>query len=101
MSGHRSVSAAFVRPECRTARDRFSPSWRKSTREGDNLIGRDSSSSPTLRDLTAAPHGLSNDSTARKDFLCSLTLDKKSAPIAEYSPSLRSPWLASIDTPDF
>ncbi|WP_423062697.1 hypothetical protein [Candidiatus Paracoxiella cheracis] len=35
--------------------------------------------------------------TARKDFLQSLTLGKKSEPTAEYAPSLRSPWRASID----
>ncbi|WP_423064154.1 hypothetical protein [Candidiatus Paracoxiella cheracis] len=29
--------------------------------------------------------------TARKDFLQSLTLGKKSEPTAEYAPSLRSP----------
>ncbi|WP_423063546.1 hypothetical protein [Candidiatus Paracoxiella cheracis] len=34
--------------------------------------------------------------TARKDFLQSLTLGKKSEPTAEYAPSLRSPWRASI-----
>ncbi|WP_423063991.1 glutamine amidotransferase-related protein [Candidiatus Paracoxiella cheracis] len=33
--------------------------------------------------------------TARKDFLQSLTLGKKSEPTAEYAPSLRSPWRAS------
>ncbi|WP_423062875.1 hypothetical protein [Candidiatus Paracoxiella cheracis] len=36
--------------------------------------------------------------TARKDFLQSLTLGKKSEPTAEYAPSLRSPWRASNDT---
>ncbi|WP_423062793.1 hypothetical protein [Candidiatus Paracoxiella cheracis] len=35
--------------------------------------------------------------TARKDFLQSLTLGKKSEPTAEYAPSLRSPWRASND----
>ncbi|WP_423062590.1 hypothetical protein [Candidiatus Paracoxiella cheracis] len=35
--------------------------------------------------------------TARKDFLQSLTLGKKSEPTAEYAPSLRSPWRASRD----
>ncbi|WP_423062308.1 integrase core domain-containing protein [Candidiatus Paracoxiella cheracis] len=35
--------------------------------------------------------------TARKDFLQSLTLGKKSEPTAEYAPSLRSPWRASYD----
>ncbi|WP_423062692.1 hypothetical protein [Candidiatus Paracoxiella cheracis] len=35
--------------------------------------------------------------TARKDFLQSLTLGKKSEPTAEYAPSLRSPWRASFD----
>ncbi|WP_423062396.1 hypothetical protein [Candidiatus Paracoxiella cheracis] len=35
--------------------------------------------------------------TARKDFLQSLTLGKKSEPTAEYAPSLRSPWRASVD----
>ncbi|WP_423064060.1 hypothetical protein [Candidiatus Paracoxiella cheracis] len=34
--------------------------------------------------------------TARKDFLQSLTLGKKSEPTAEYAPSLRSPWRASV-----
>ncbi|WP_423063112.1 hypothetical protein [Candidiatus Paracoxiella cheracis] len=34
--------------------------------------------------------------TARKDFLQSLTLGKKSEPTAEYAPSLRSPWRASF-----
>ncbi|WP_423063185.1 hypothetical protein [Candidiatus Paracoxiella cheracis] len=34
--------------------------------------------------------------TARKDFLQSLTLGKKSEPTAEYAPSLRSPWRASL-----
>ncbi|WP_423063956.1 hypothetical protein [Candidiatus Paracoxiella cheracis] len=34
--------------------------------------------------------------TARKDFLQSLTLGKKSQPAAEYAPSLRSPWRASL-----
>ncbi|WP_423062769.1 hypothetical protein [Candidiatus Paracoxiella cheracis] len=34
--------------------------------------------------------------TARKDFLQSLTLGKKSEPTAEYAPSLRSPWRASM-----
>ncbi|WP_423063520.1 hypothetical protein [Candidiatus Paracoxiella cheracis] len=37
--------------------------------------------------------------TARKDFLQSLTLGKKSEPTAEYAPSLRSPWRASIVQP--
>ncbi|WP_423062599.1 hypothetical protein [Candidiatus Paracoxiella cheracis] len=36
--------------------------------------------------------------TARKDFLQSLTLGKKSEPTAEYAPSLRSPWRASFET---
>ncbi|WP_423063282.1 hypothetical protein [Candidiatus Paracoxiella cheracis] len=35
--------------------------------------------------------------TARKDFLQSLTLGKKSEPTAEYAPSLRSPWRASSE----
>ncbi|WP_423063777.1 cyclin [Candidiatus Paracoxiella cheracis] len=37
--------------------------------------------------------------TARKDFLQSLTLGKKSEPTAEYAPSLRSPWRASFESP--
>lgn len=83
--------------ERRTARDRFSPSWRKSIREGDNFALPRPSSSPTLGDLTDASHGLSSDSTPRKDFSCSLTLDEESVAIEEYSPSLRFPWLASMD----
>ncbi|WP_423063848.1 hypothetical protein [Candidiatus Paracoxiella cheracis] len=39
--------------------------------------------------------------TARKDFLQSLTLGKKSEPTAEYAPSLRSPWRASVACRDY
>ncbi|WP_423062643.1 hypothetical protein [Candidiatus Paracoxiella cheracis] len=51
--------------------------------------------SDQVESSTSTTHGLSTDSTPRKDFLQSLTLGKKSQPTPEYAPSLRSPSRAS------